>query len=568
MKAIYYTMGIFTLFLVISCNQGMSSPYVNLHSAKGLVDDSAMVVTAHPVATQVGLDILRKGGNAVDAAIAVQFALAAVYPVAGNIGGGGFMVYRSKDGEVATLDYREIAPAAATENMYLDKDGNTTDKSLYGHLASGVPGTVAGMHEAFIKYSKLKDWASLVSPAIDIAEKGVEVTTKEADSFNEDDTIFTKVNGQKTTFNQKKWVQGDLLVQHDLATTFKAIKEKGRNGFYKGKVADLIVAEMKSGGGIMTNKDLENYKATWRNPIISTYRGHRVIGMPPPSSGGIALVQLLQSVEPYNLKEMGLHSTKYIHLLSEAERRAFADRSTHLGDADFYPVPVKGLMDPAYTKARMKTFNPQKATPSSEIKAGDFPKVSEQTTHFSILDQYGNAVSITTTLNGGYGSYVVVDGAGFIMNNEMDDFSSKPGTPNMYGLIGAEANKIEPGKRMLSSMTPTIIEKDGKLKMIVGTPGGSTIITSVFQTILNVIDFDMTAEAAVAAPRFHHQWLPDQIFVEEGKFSSTVQDSLGKLGHKFKSRGAIGRVEAIVIDRNGKIQGGADTRGDDDVKGF
>jgi gamma-glutamyltranspeptidase / glutathione hydrolase len=562
---------VFTLLLglvIFSCNKKVATPYTNLVSTKGLVDDSAMVASAHPVATQIGIDILRKGGNAVDAAIAVQFALAVVYPVAGNLGGGGFMVYRKSNGETATLDYREMAPSAATRDMYLDEKGNPTTKSLYGHLASGVPGTVAGMYEAYLKYSKLKNWEALVAPALDVAKNGVALTEKEATGFNERDSLFTRINGRKTVFNHMSWMEGDLLVQPELAKTLKAIKDNGRDGFYRGNVADEIVKEMKSGGGIMTHQDLINYKAIWRKPIESTYRGYKIIGMPPPSSGGIAMTQLLRSVEPYNLKNLGFQSPEYIHLLVEAERRVYADRSTHLGDADFYKVPQKGLTAKAYTDERMKSFDPMKATTSAEIKAGDFTKESEQTTHYSIVDQYGNAVSMTTTLNGGYGSYVVIDGAGFIMNNEMDDFSVKPGTANMYGLIGAEANKIEPGKRMLSSMTPTIIEKNGKLAMVVGTPGGSTIITSVFQTILNVLEFGMSAESAVSSPRFHHQWVPDFISIEKDKFNPEVLKKLEEKGHVIRTRGAIGRVEAIVVTDNGKLQGGADPRGDDDVRGF
>ncbi len=552
--------------LIVSCKKE-KTPYANFKIDKGIIGDSAMVATAHPVATQIGIDILRKGGNAVDAAIAVQFALAVVYPVAGNIGGGGFMVYRGADGSYDALDYREMAPAAATKDMYLDKEGNPNDKSQFGHLASGVPGSVAGMYQAFQKYSKLKDWAALINPAIDVAEKGVELTDKEAVNLNEDDTIFTKVNGQKTIFNTQTWKNGDVLVQKELANTLKLIRDKGTDGFYKGQVAELIVKEMKSGGGIITMEDLANYKAVWRKPIISDYRGYKIIGMPPPSSGGIALHQLLKSVEPYDLKSMGYQSAEMVHLMVEAERRVYADRAKHLGDADFYKVPQEQLMDVNYTKQRMKNFNLDSATLSSSIAAGVFGEVSEQTTHYSIVDQYGNAVSMTTTLNGGYGSYVVIDGAGFLMNNEMDDFSVKPGTANLYGLIGAEANKIEPGKRMLSSMTPTIVEKDNKLKMVVGTPGGSTIITSVFQTIINVLDFGMTAENAVKSPRFHHQWLPDVIQPEENCITMEERSKLESKGHKFKPRKAIGRVEAIVID-NGKLQGGADVRGDDDVKGY
>ncbi len=555
-----------SILLGLSCKK--ETPFSHYVNDKTMVDDSAMVVTAHPVASAIGKDILKKGGNAIDAAIAVQFALAVCYPVAGNIGGGGFMVYRDKDGKVTTLDYREMAPSAAKSDMYLDKDGNAIpDKSQFGHLACGVPGSVAGMYEAFLKYSKLKDWKALVQPSIDAASLGIEITDKEAMAFNEDDTIFTKVNGRKTVFNQSVWKKGDVLVQKELAKTLMLIRDLGRDGFYKGQTADLIIAEMKSGGGIITHQDLANYKAIWRDAISFTYRGHKIYSMPPPSSGGIALQQLMKSIEPYDIGAMKVHTPAIVHLMVEAERRVYADRAAHLGDPDYYKVPQSQLVDSTYIAKRMSSFNKEKAGKSSDIAAGKFHE-SEQTTHYSIVDQYGNAVSITTTLNGGYGSYVVVDGGGFILNNEMDDFSIKPGVANLYGLIGAEANKIEAGKRMLSSMTPTIVEKDGRLKIVVGTPGGSTIITSVFQTIINMIDFGMTATEAVNTPRFHHQWLPDLIQNEENCLTIETRTKLEAMGHTFKSRKSIGRVEAILVNDKNLLEGAADHRGDDDVKGF
>jgi gamma-glutamyltranspeptidase / glutathione hydrolase len=565
MKYLYFLL--FALFFsFVSCKK--KTPYSNYKMDKTIVDDSAMVVSAHPVASAIGVDILKQGGNAIDAAIAVQFALAVCYPVAGNIGGGGFMIYRDEKGKVSALDYREMAPAASTKDMFLDKDGNPIEgKSQFGHLASGVPGTVAGMFEAFGKYSRLKNWKALVQPSIDAAAKGIEITAKEAEAFNEDDTIFLRVNNRKTVFSEKKWKAGDILVQSELASTLTAIRDFGFDGFYKGKVADQIVAEMKSSNGIITLQDLENYKAVWREPISFNYRGYKIYSMPPPSSGGIALNQLLKSIEPFDMTSLKVHTPESVHLMVEAERRVYSDRSTHLGDADFYNVPQQQLVDSSYVAKRMSTFTKTKVTKSTDIKAGEFSP-SEQTTHFSIVDQYGGAVSITTTLNGGYGSYVVIDSAGFIMNNEMDDFSIKPGIANLYGLIGAEANKIEPKKRMLSSMTPTIIEKDGKLKMVVGTPGGSTIITSVFQTIVNVIDFKMTATDAVSAPRFHHQWLPDVIQNEENCLSLETRAKLESIGHIFKPRKSIGKVEAILVNENNKLEGAADPRGDDDAKGF
>ncbi|MGB4959593.1 MAG: gamma-glutamyltransferase [Saprospiraceae bacterium] len=532
-----------------------------------MISDSAMVVSAHPLATEIGLAVLKDGGNAVDAAIAVQFALAVCYPNAGNIGGGGFMVFRDKDGIVNTLDYREKASSLATFDMYLDSTGAAIpDKSMYGHLAAGVPGSVAGMVEAYEKYSQLKDWKRLIQPSIDLAANGYKITSREAENLNETQTKFVQYNLAPTAFHKDSWSEGDLMVQKELSQTLTAVRDHGRSGFYEGSVADFIVKEMRDGGGLITHEDLKNYQAVWRPAVTTMYRGHKIISMPPPSSGGIALTQLLEMVEPYDLSSMKFQSAAAVHLITEAERRVYADRSFHLGDADFYPVPQKQLLDSTYLSERMKDFDPRKASKSEAIDHGIIE--TEQTTHYSIVDQLGNAVSMTTTLNGGYGAFTVVRGAGFILNNEMDDFSVKPGSPNMYQLIGAEANKIEPNKRMLSSMTPTIIEQDGKLKMVVGTPGGSTIITSVFQTIINVLDFGMDADKAVQSPRFHHQWKPDVIMIEKDAVSLSERQILESIGHQFKERGSIGRVEAIVITADGKLHGAADRRGDDDAKGF
>lgn len=533
-----------------------------------MVDDSAMVVTAHPVASKAGYDILRQGGNAVDAAIAVQFSLAVCYPIAGNIGGGGFMVYRHHDGTLNALDYRETAPAAATRDMYLDANGNAVaEMSQNGALAVGVPGTPAGMYEAFQKYSKLKDWKALLAPAIETAEKGFRLTHRQVGLMNKNKAKFDKYNTDPVVFNSKVWKGGDLLLQPELAATLKSIAEKGPKGFYEGLVADQIVNQMKKSGGIITHEDLKNYKAKWRTPITTDYRGHKIISMPPPSSGGIALAQILGMVEEFDLSQMKYQGTEHIHTVVEAERRAYADRAKHLGDSDFYDVPIAGLMNKEYLKSRMEDFNPKNATLSDSTFAGNI-KESLQTTHYSIVDYEGNAVSMTTTLNGGYGSKLVVAEAGFLLNNEMDDFSAKPGTPNMFGLIGAEANKIEPGKRMLSSMTPTIVEKDGKLLLVCGTPGGSTIITSVYQTVSNVIDFDMSATEAVQSPRFHHQWLPDKIIFEEVGFDSLVIDKLKAMGHNVAIRGKLGKVEAVKTLADGLLEGAADIRANDDVKGF
>lgn len=530
---------------------------------------NGVVVCAYPDASKAGVDVLKKGGNAVDAAVAVQFALAVTHPQAGNIGGGGFMVYRSGKGETNTLDFREKAPAKASEKMYQDSAGNIIpDMSLYTHKASGVPGAVEGLYEAHKKYGKLK-WAQLVQPAVDLALKGFKVTRRLASDLNRAADEFKKLNpGKSYLLKNGGWQKGDLLVQTDLGHTLELIRDKGRAGFYDGKTADLIIAEMKHNGGLFTKADLQNYHSIWRKPVTSKYKQYRIITMPPPSSGGIALVQLLHTVEKYPLKRWGFNSDSTVRLIAEAERRVYADRSKYLGDPDFYKVPVDSLLAPQYLDNRMKNFSWDAATPSAAIQPGSFAGYeSDQTTHYSIGDKDGNAVSITTTLNDTFGSHIFVNGAGFLLNNEMDDFSSKPGVPNMYGLIGGKANSIQPGKRMLSSMTPTIVEKNGKLFMVVGTPGGSTIITSVFQTVLNVIEFDQTMQQAVSSKRFHHQWLPDEVAAENGALDDATKEKLQQKGYKLTARGAIGRVDAILATSHG-YEGGADPRGDDTTAGY
>lgn len=552
------------VFFLGSCSVNQKAANQQTEFANGAV------VTAHPLASEVGVEILKKGGNAVDAAIAVKFALAVVYPNAGNLGGGGFMVYRAKDGQISSLDFREKAPSKAFKDMYLDQNGNPiTDLSLYGQLAAGVPGSVAGMDEAFKKYGSLP-WKDLLQPAIDLASKGFAITKQQAGEFNRYQERFKKFNPNGAAIiRDAEWKEGDNFVQLELAETLKRIAEQGRDGFYKGKTAEFIVAEMKRGNGIISLKDLEDYQAAWRDPIVGMYKNYKIISMPPPSSGGVALMALLQSVQNYPLKKWGFQSDSTVRAMVEAERRVYADRATHLGDPDFYRVPVANLTDAKFNQERMSKVSLEKATPSDDVKASKFPGYeSEQTTHYSIVDKDGNAVSLTTTINGSYGSLVWVDGAGFLLNNEMDDFSVKPGSPNMYGLLGGKANSVEPGKRMLSAMTPTIVEEDGKLKMVVGTPGGSTIITSVFQTILNVLEFDMTAQESVSAARFHHQWKPDVIDVEEGAIDEKTRQSLSEDGYKINKRGPIGRVENIVILKNGKLQTGADHRGDDKAVGY
>ena len=540
-------------------------------STKALEFKNGAVVSAHPEATAVGVAILKKGGNAVDATVAVKFALAVVYPNAGNLGGGGFLIYRSAKGDLSSMDFREKAPALASKDMFLDVNGDAiSDKSKEGHLAAGVPGTVAGMTELHKKYGKLK-WADVVEPAFQLATKGFKITKQQVNELNRLKSKFQEFNplGMSLIKEDGVWKDGDLLVQKELANTLRLIRDKGRAGFYEGEVANYIAEEMKRGGGLISKEDLKNYQAAWRKPIVGNYRGYKVITMPPTSSGGIALVQMLQSVSSYPLKKWGHNTDSTVQVMVEAQRRVYADRAKHLGDPDFWKVPQKELLTPAYNKGRMANMNWNKATLSSDIQAGEFAKKeSEETTHFSIVDKEGNAVSLTTTINTSYGNYVMVKGAGFLLNNEMDDFSVKPGVANYFGLIGYEANAIAPNKRMLSSMTPTILEKDGKLAMVVGTPGGSTIMTIVFQTILNVVDFGMNMQQAVNAHKFHHQWLPDRVDIEPMALDKETQKRLEEKGYTFYNRAAMGRVDAILVTKKGAYQTGADPRGDDTAGGW
>lgn len=532
--------------------------------------DHAAVVSAHPLASEVGASILKAGGNAVDAAVGVHFALAVVFPQAGNIGGGGFLVTRDEHGAAHSIDFREKAPAAAFREMYLDEFGEVIpDLSWKGHLAVGVPGSVAGMWAAHDSLGSLP-WADLLQPAIDLAALGFALTAKEAEALNEKIDRFRTYNTRPALWWEKDvWQAGDSIHLPDLARTLSYIRDLGPAGFYQGPVADSMIAEMQRGQGIMTHEDLLAYDAQWREPLRGSYRDCEIISMGPPSSGGVALLQLLELVEPFPLSSYGFHSAEAVHLMVEAERRVYADRAKHLGDPDFWPVPVAGLLQPAYLQERMKSFSENAATPSDSIFAGN-PLVLEstETTHYSIIDAQGRAVSVTTTLNGGYGSGVLVGGAGFFLNNEMDDFSAKPGVPNAYGLLGAEANAIEPGKRMLSSMTPTIVTRHDSLLMVVGTPGGSTIITSVFQNIINIVDFNMGMNVSVSAPRFHHQWRPDQIDYEKDAFDPKVIQVLENMGHKLSIRGPIGRVDAILVLPGGSLSPGADPRGDDWSSGY
>lgn len=534
---------------------------------KKVVAQKGAVVSAHPLASQVGVSILKQGGNAVDAAIATQLALAVVYPNAGNLGGGGFLVARLASGATLALDYREMAPGAAHRDMYLDDQGNVlTEKSLRGHLSSGVPGTVAGLFES-MKHAKLP-FQRLIQPAIELAEKGFVITGREARSLNSLQEQLARFNTMPNAFQRGEWKEGDTLVQSDLAQTLKRIRDNGAAGFYEGETARLIAEEMKRGGGIISPEDLKNYKAKWRQPHSFNYRGHTIISMPMPSSGGVLLNQMLKIVESYPLSSYGHNSPHAVQLMTEAERRAYADRAQYMGDADFYKVPVNMLVDEAYLQGRMRDYSPGTAGSSAQVRPGELPlKESEETTHISVMDEEGNAVSVTTTLNDSYGSKTVVGGAGFFLNDEMDDFSVKPGVPNMYGAVGGEANAIAPGKRMLSSMTPTIVLKNEKPFLVVGTPGGTTIPTSVFQTIVNVIDFELSTEDAVNLPKFHHQWLPDRIDVEKA-FPGEMRAALEKMGYTINERGAIGRTEVIKVLGDGRLEAVADSRGDDGAEGW
>lgn len=524
------------------------------------------VASAHPLASQIGVAIMRQGGNAFDAAIATQLALAVVYPGAGNIGGGGFMVARQSNGNLLALDYREMAPGNATRDMYLDEKGNVmAHKSINGHLSSGVPGTVAGLL-ATLPYAKLP-FKKLIQPAIDLAENGFVITEGEARSLNGIQHDLQQYNTQPPAFVKAAWKAGDTLVQKDLANTLKRIRDKGAAGFYEGKTADLIVAEMKRGNGLITYADLKNYKAIFRTPLTFGYKGYTIVSMPMPSSGGTLLFQMMKMVEDRPLPSYGFLSPQAVQLMTEAERRAYADRAEYMGDADFYAVPQKTLTSETYIKDRMKDYMPNKAGNSNSIKPGVIPKESEQTTHISIMDGAGNAVSVTTTLNNVYGSKTVVGGAGFFLNDEMDDFSAKPGVPNLYGAVGGEANAIAPGKRMLSSMCPTIVLQNQQPFLVVGTPGGTTIPTSVFQTIVDIIDFKMTPAEAVNAPKFHHQWLPDRIDVEK-TFPQAIRKALEDMGYNIYERGTIGRTEVIQAYPDGRMEAIADSRGDDSAEAY
>ena len=545
------------------------SVVILLISCENKTYKNGMVVSAKHEASKVGIDILKKGGNAFDAMIATDLALAVVYPNAGNLGGGGFMVYRLSDGKNGTLDFREKAPINSKVDMYLDND-NEVIKGLSqnGALAVGVPGTIAGLFEIHDKFGTIPI-NELFQPAIDLANNGYRLTKKQVNTINNYKELILKLNDSIELFN-KTFKKNDLFINKALAKTLTTISKNGVDEFYKGEIANTLSSYIIEKGGIITEEDFALYKPVWRESLELKYKNLNIITMGPPSSGGIVLGQILQMIENYNLNELGHNSEQYIQLLVEAEKLSFADRSKYLGDPDFNYIPTKELLNKDYLKSRFKSFSFNNAQPSKSISPGELLiNESNETTHYSIVDNFGNAVSVTTTLNGNYGSKLISSELGFFLNNEMDDFSIKPGSPNMYGLIGGKTNSIEPEKRMLSSMTPSIVELNGKLSMVLGSPGGPTIITSVLQTLLNFYEFEYDMQESVDASRFHHTWLPDKIFYEKNTFSKMVKDNLLNKGYTLNPNySTIGRVDAIHIDENKIFYGGEDKRGDDKSIGY
>ncbi|MDE0451266.1 MAG: gamma-glutamyltransferase [Gammaproteobacteria bacterium] len=539
-------------------------PAVTADRPEPVRGEQGMVVSRSQIASSVGADVIGAGGNAVDAAVAVGFALAVAHPSAGNLGGGGFMVIRLADGELVANDHRERAPAAAHRDMFVDARGNVVEGlSTDSHLAAGVPGTVAGLLDIHERYGALP-LSDVIDPAITLARDGFPLPPDLASDFASHQSDFARHAASKAVFSRTDgtpYEPGDLFMQEDLADTLARIRDEGRDGFYKGKTAELLVAEMQRGGGRISQADLDDYRSVWRDPVIGTYRGFDVVSMPPPSSGGILLVQMLNMLERYNLRTMGAGSARAIHHMVEAARRAYADRAMHLGDADFYPVPVGRLIDKAYAVVRFGDFDPRRASASADVGAGYWKEAGGETTHVSVMDAAGNAVAYTTTLNFSYGSKIVVPGAGFLLNNEMDDFSARENAPNAYGLLGGEANSIAPGKRMLSSMTPTILLWDGRPFFVTGSPGGSTIITTVLQVIVNGVDHRMNLVQAVSQPRFHHQWQPDRILFEPGVSEETVS-ALRSMRHRevvILPTARLGKANSVMRIR-GALWGFADPR--------
>ena len=546
----------FLLIFLFGCNNSQPKKIV------------AAVVSAKKEASEIGIKIIEEGGNAFDAMIATDLALAVCYPSAGNIGGGGFMIYRTSDGQIGTLDYREKAPEKSNENMFLDSNGNVIrGKSTIGGLSVGVPGTIAGLFEVHKRFGSLP-FETLIEPAIQLARKGYVPTKNQLKNIELNKDFFISINGKKTLF-ASNFKEGDRIINKALAKTLELIKENGKDGFYKGEIAKYIVNSINKSGGILNINDLNNYTPKWRTPIYFKYKDLDIYSMGPPSSGGICLAQILLMIEPYNLNQYPQNSIRAIQLLVEAQRRSYSDRSKFLGDSDYNNVPIDYLINKDYLKNRMKSFSWEKASISESINPGDISiSESEETTHYSIVDNYGNAVGVTTTLNSSFGSKLFVEQGGFFLNNQMDDFSIKIGQPNLYGLIGGDVNSVQPNKRMLSSMTPTIVEKDGKLSLVLGTPGGSTIITSVLQTILNIYEYGMPVQKAVNSPRFHHQWFPENIVFEPNAFGEKIIEDLKRMGYRIDSskNKFMGRVDAIYINQDNLLSAAADPRGDDNAQ--
>lgn len=534
--------------------------------------ENGMVVSADQIASDIGKDVLKQGGNAVDAAVATHFALSVTFPVAGNLGGGGFMVLHLNNGTQQTLDFRETAPSQTSQEDYLNSSGDPNGRTRKGPFSVGVPGSVHGMITALQKYGTMP-LDLILEPAIDIARNGFRLNYQQARRLNLSRNKFSKYPSSDlfSSSEEDSFQEGDLFVQKDLAATLERIAQFGNAGFYRGITAELIVKQIQKLGGKMTLNDLESYESVWRDPIKTSFKGYDLLLMPPPSSGGIAIAQILNMINEYDPEDYGWNSADYIHLLTEAEKRAYADRAYFLGDPDYVAQPTPLLISEEYARDRFQSFDPRKATPVDSVSHGDVPFFEEsmETTHFSVVDQKGNAVSVTTTLNSAYGSGIVVGEAGFLLNNEIDDFAVKPGVPNQFGLIGGKANAIQPGKRMVSSMSPTIVTQNGEIRMVLGSPGGSTIITTVLQVFLNVALFDMNIQQAVAAPRVHHQWRPEEIYFEPFALSKKEQFELYIRGHKLKERDSyVGHANCIYIHGNGLLDGGADPRGLNSVSGY